>query len=142
MVSTLKRQLNDEEKATILARFGRKCYATGHLIPEDDQLQFDHIRAHGLGGDSELNNIAPMCGLHNREKGQLPLEDFRTKLQLDQFFDSGDKLTLGDLLSFLRTAKKIKTFGESVAVTRNGNSITIESARGAAKHTLYACPTT
>ncbi len=142
MVSTLKRQLNDEEKAIILARFGRRCYANGHLIPDGDQLQYDHIRAHGLGGDSELNNIAPMCAQHNRDKGQLSLEDFRIKLQLDQFFSSGDKLTLGDLLMFLLGQKKIKKFGESVAVTKNGHEVTIESTSGAVAHTLYICPTT
>src|SRR5947209_7026269 len=120
MVSTLKRQLDDTEKQVILSRFGRKCYATGHLIPDTDQVQYDHIRAYVLGGDSELNNIAPMCGQHNREKGQLSLEDFRIKLQVDEFFASGDKLTLRDLLTFLRERKRIGHFGEHVAVTTEG----------------------
>ena len=86
MVATLKRQLTDDEKAIVLGRFGRHCYANGHAIPDDEQVQFDHIRAHGLGGDSELNNIAPMYAQHNREKSQLSLGDFRIKLQLDEFF--------------------------------------------------------
>src|SRR4051794_12800863 len=107
MVSTLKRQLTDEEKAVIIQRLGRQCYANGHTIPDTEQLQFDHIRAHSHGGDSELNNIAPMCGQHNREKGQLSLGDFRIKLQLDEFFASGDKLTLRDLLAFLMKQKRI-----------------------------------
>ena len=34
MVSTLKRQLNDEEKKEILNRFGRRCFANGHAIAE------------------------------------------------------------------------------------------------------------
>jgi 5-methylcytosine-specific restriction endonuclease McrA len=93
VVATLKRQLTDEEKAIILQRFGRRCYANGHAIPDDEELQYDHIHAHGLGGDSELNDIAPMCAHHNRQKSQLPLGDFRIKLQLDAFFESGDKQT-------------------------------------------------
>jgi 5-methylcytosine-specific restriction endonuclease McrA len=115
MVSTLKRQLTDDEKAIILKRFGCQCYATGHTIPEGEQIQFDHIHAHGLGGDSEVNNIAPMCAQHNLEKGQLSLGDFRIKLQLDEFFVTGDKQTLRHLLSFLLHKKRIVGFGRSVA---------------------------
>lgn len=142
MVSTLKRQLTNEEKEVILKRFGRYCYANGHPIPLEDQLQYDHIFAHGLGGDSELNNIAPMCAQHNREKGQLPLGDFRVKLQLDEFFGSGDKLTLGDLLAFLLKQKKIKGYGQSVVTSNAEDAITLESANTKMTHTLYTCPTT
>jgi len=142
MVATLKRQLTDEEKADVLKRFGRICYANGHAIPEGDQIQFDHIHAHGLGGDSEVNNIAPMCAPHNKEKGQLPLGDFRIKLVLDAFFSTGDKLTLRDLLSFMAQQKRIKEFGKSVAVKKNEDSITIETMSGSMTHTLYTCPTT
>src|SRR6266850_8538467 len=117
MVATLKRQLTDDEKAIVLDRFGRHCYANGHAIPDGEQVQFDHIRAHGLGGDSELNNIAPMCARHNREKSQLSLGDFRIKLQLDEFFASGDKLTLRHLLAFLKQHKRIQEFGRSVSIT-------------------------
>ena len=142
MVSTLKRQLNGEEKEVVLQRFGRFCYANGHAIPEGDQLQFDHIRAHGLGGDSDLNNIAPMCAQHNREKGQLPLEDFRVKLRLDDFFRSGDKLTLGDMLSYLLKENQIKGFGQRVVVNQIGDTIKIDASSGAMTYNLYKCPTT
>jgi hypothetical protein len=142
MVSTLKRQLDEDEKLIILKRFGRVCYANNHAIAEGEQIQFDHIHAHGLGGDSELNNIAPMCAQHNRDKGQLPLGDFRIKLQLDDFFASGDKLTLRQLLSFLAQQKRIKEFGQSVVVTKNGASVTVDTTTGAVTHTLYICPTT
>ena len=33
MAITLKRQLNDYEKQTILQRHGRICFATGHPMP-------------------------------------------------------------------------------------------------------------
>ena len=142
MVSTLKRQLDDSEKEIILKRFGRTCYANGHAIPEDEQVQFDHIRAHVLGGDSELNNIAPMCAQHNREKGQLALADFRVKLQLNEFFSSGDKLTLRDLLKFLVGRKYFKNFGQGVVVSEGGQSVTLDASSGAASYALYTCPTT
>jgi len=90
MTSTLKRQLNDAEKQQILDRFGRVCFATNHQIPAGDAVHFDHIRAFAEGGSTELNNIAPMCETHNKQKGTLPLEDFRTKLRLEDFFRQGD----------------------------------------------------
>jgi hypothetical protein len=142
MVATLKRQLTDDEKAIVLGRFGRHCYANGHAIPDGEQVQFDHIRAHGLGGDSEVNNIAPMCAQHNREKSQLSLGDFRIKLQLDEFFASGDKLTLRHLLSFLTQQKRIDEFGGSVSITADGNTVTLDTASGLMTHTLYLCPIT
>lgn len=142
MVSTLKRQLNDEEKAVILKRFGRCCYANGHAIPEDEQIQYDHIHAHSHGGDSELNNIAPMCGHHNKQKGQLPLGDFRTKLQLDDFFETGPKLTLRDLLSFLKQSKRVDHFGLPIVATAQNGIIKLDTTSGILEHTLYKCPTT
>jgi 5-methylcytosine-specific restriction endonuclease McrA len=84
MAITLKRQLNESEKGIILERHGRKCFATGHVISSEDKVHFDHIRAYALGGPSELDNIAPMCEFHNKAKGMLPLEDYRTKLRLEK----------------------------------------------------------
>jgi 5-methylcytosine-specific restriction endonuclease McrA len=86
MTVTLKRQLNGDEKAQILERHGRKCFATGHEIPADETVQYDHIRAYAESGATELNNIAPMCEQHNKQKGTLSLEDFRVKLRLEAFF--------------------------------------------------------
>jgi hypothetical protein len=94
MAITLKRQLTDDEKKEILKVHGRKCFATGHEIPEDESLHFDHIRAFSMNGRSELDNIAPMCEMHNLEKGVLPFTDFRVKLRLNEFFAEGNSLTL------------------------------------------------
>lgn len=39
MASTVSRQINYEEKQIILNRHGRKCFATGHDIPEEPHAQ-------------------------------------------------------------------------------------------------------
>ena len=101
MAITLRRQIDDSEKSIILKRFGRVCFATGHNIPKSDSLHFDHIKAFSAGGPSEINNIAPMCEKHNKEKGRLPLYDFRIRLIMTEFFSSVDNLTLTDELAFL-----------------------------------------
>lgn len=142
MAITLKRQLNDDEKRVILQQHGRQCFANGHVIPEGEGLQFDHIRAFSLGGASELDNIAPMCATHNKEKGQLSLFDFRTKLRLQEFFAAGDRLTLKDLLKYLQQKGEINAFGQAITVGVDGSTATIESAKLTLKAPLSICPTT
>lgn len=142
MAITLKRQLDETEKALVLKQHERKCFATGHTIPEGEPIQFDHIHAFALGGVSEIDNIAPMCGKHNKEKGVLPLQDFRIKLSLEEFFATGDKLTLRHLLAHLKSKNAVKNFGEPVAINQDGETVTIESYSKKYLHTLYTCPIT
>lgn len=142
MSITLKRQINDEEKEIVISRHGRRCFATGHEIPEGETIHFDHIRAFVAGGRSDLNNIAPMCQTHNLKKGRLPLEDFRTKLRLEEFFAGDQKLTLQHLLDFLKKAGDIKCFGETVSVSVSDTKVTIQSATKNYESEIYECPTT
>ncbi len=142
MAITLKRQLNDQEKAQVLEQHGRRCFANGHGIPEGEQVQFDHIVAFSKGGLSELDNVAPMCAQHNKEKGALPLQDFRVKLRLEEFFKTGDRLTLGDLLGYLKGKGDLAAFGQPVAVTAGDGQVTLESPSKRYAQTLYTCPTT
>ena len=142
MAITLKRQLTDDEKKLILKQHGRVCFATGHTIPDGESLHFDHIRAFASGGLSELSNIAPMCETHNKEKGQLSLEDFRVKLRLKEFFAKGDALTLNDLLEYLEARGEVKEFGTSVAVHTDDKRVTVESPSITLDSELYTCPTT
>ena len=142
MAITLKRQLNDDEKAIVLKVHGRKCFANGHTIPHGEPIHFDHIKAFSLGGASELDNIAPMCGQHNKEKGQLSLFDYRVKLQLEEFFSAGDRLTLKHLLRYLKKRQDIPDFGQAVSVTLNGDAATIQSSSTTLEHRIYTCPTT
>src|SRR2546423_14578825 len=143
MAITLKRQLNDEEKSRILQQHGRICFATGHAIADGDSLHFDHIHAFSGGGLSELDNIAPMCETHNKEKGPLSLEDFRVRLRLREFFAKGDALTLKDLLEYLGERGEVDAFGQSVAVrVEDGKRLRIESASHSLDSEIYLCPTT
>jgi len=101
MSTLLKRQLNSDEKAVVLRRHGRAWFANGHEGPEGEAMHFDHIHAYSSGGETSLNNIAPMFANHNLEKGKLSLEDFRVKLRMQKFFSTGQNLTLKDLLHFM-----------------------------------------
>lgn len=142
MAIMLRRQLNDADKATILQRFGRTCFATGHAISDEDVIHFDHIRAFSSGGSTELDNIAPMCEVHNKAKGALPLEDFRVRLRLRTFFADGEAVTLKHLLVHLKSNGDIANYGEPVIVNADGHAVKIESGTARYEHTLYSCPTT
>lgn len=142
MSTTLKRQLDDGEKQIILTRFGRICFASGHPIADDETPHFDHIRAFVDSKETELNNIAPMCEVHNKQKGRMPLEDFRVKLRLDSFFEPDDALTLRHLLDFLKEKKDIEDYGRPVSIHTADGEITIQTASKELKYDLYACPTT
>lgn len=143
MAIILKRQLTAQEKQDILKVHGRICFATGHTIADDENLQFDHIRAFADGGVSELDNIAPMCETHNKQKGRLPLDNFRVKLRLDDFFKRGDNLTLKHLLQYMKEKGDITGYGAGVVISENGNSVQIDTPTGGTVHqSLYTCPTT
>lgn len=138
----MKRQLNDEEKRTILNQHGRICYATGHPIPEGEKIHFDHIKAYVNNGPTDLNNIAPMCEKHNLQKGQLPLEDFRIKLRIEDFFNQGQRLTLKDLLKYLKEKKDIESFGEAVSIKEFEGKIILENASFKEEFKVETCPLT
>ncbi len=80
-------------------------------------MQFDYIGAFASGGVTELDNIAPMCETHNKAKGALPLEDFRVKLRLNDFFSHGDAVTLKHLLAFMKKSGDIMGYGQGVVAT-------------------------
>ena len=142
MAITLRRQISEEEKQRIIERFGRKCYATGHTIPESEEIQYDHIKAFADKGVSEIDNIAPMCKMHNLQKGRLPLEDFRVKLRMNEFFEKGNTLTLKDELSYFKEKGDIKKFGEPVYFEEIKNNIEIEINSKKHSYQLHQCPTT
>ena len=142
MAITIGRQLTDDEKDHVLQHHGRVCFATGHIIGDDDQIQFDHIRAFAVGGKTETNNIAPMCAQHNRDKGTLPLFDFRAKIRLEEFFAKGDRLTLGDLLAYMSEKGEISVYGSPITIQEKENTLTVESARFSKEFQVYSCPTT
>jgi hypothetical protein len=139
---TLRRQLDDGEKTRILSQHGRVCFATGHPIPDGDTLEFDHIQAFASDGQSELDNIAPMCDPHNKAKGTLSLADFRVKLRLEDFFGGGDSLTLKHLLDYLQRKEDIKAHAQGVVVHQNEGTVHIETTKGPVAAELHTCPAT
>jgi hypothetical protein len=142
MVILLSRQITDIEKSQIIAQHGRRCYATGHIIPDTEPVHFDHIHAFSDGGCSEISNIAPMCQEHNLAKGSLPLGDFRIKLRLDDFFRHGQSLTLKHELAYFKDNGIITDFGKPVYVIIREDDIELEFLNQKKTYPLSTCPVT
>ena len=83
-----------------------------------------------------------MCPDHNRAKGTLSLFDFRIRLELEEFFRSGDRLTLGHLLKHLRSEGRISNYGLPIEMHHNGNTVRLESSRTSQVCQVYECPIT
>ncbi len=142
MAVTLSRQISEDEKKLILERFGKVCYATGHAIIDDSEIQYDHIKAFADKGASEIDNIAPMCREHNLKKGRLPLEDFRVKLQLEEFFSQGQALTLKDELEYFKQKNLITSYGQSCYPSISDKVVNLEINDRKTNYQVFTCPTT
>lgn len=142
MAITLQRQITEDEKQRIIEIHGRRCYATGHEISKDEAVFFDHIKAFADGGPTSIDNIAPMCKYHNESKGRLPLEDFRIKLKLDNFFSQGQALTLRDELDWFKKNNLIKEFGRKVYIVEKDNTVIFENNGNKEIYPLHKCSTT
>jgi hypothetical protein len=83
-----------------------------------------------------------MCQDHNLQKGTLSLADFRVKVQLNEFFKRGDRLTVGHLLRYLKEREDISEFGKAVTVSERDDSVQLESSAAKYSYRLYRCPLT
>ena len=80
-----------------------------------------------------------MCEKYNLEKGQLPLEDFRIKLRIEDFFKIGKRLTLKDLLKYLKDKGDISSFGEAIVIKDFDGKITLENANFYEEFKIETC---
>lgn len=142
MAVTLSRQISEDEKKRVLEIHGRKCFATGHEILPDETVFFDHIKAFAHDGASEIDNIAPMCKYHNEAKGRLPLEDFRIKLRMDEFFATGHALTLRDELRWFADKKELTEYGRQVFINEADGQIVVDNNGRKQKFPLNQCSIT
>ena len=145
MAITLRRQLDEDEKARILQLHGRKCFASGHDIPGGEVVHFDHIRAFADGGPSEMQHRAHVRDAQQSKRHSSPSRFPRSVARLEEFFSGGDALTLKHLLDYLKKIDVIKSFGQNVVVNENFDgdpSVRLDTAKTHHTHRLYTCPTT
>jgi len=136
---SVHRQLSNAEKAEILNRCGMRCFIDGHPIESEDDLEFDHIVPVAVGGTTTLENLAPVCRKHNRQKGTMALSEYRDYLKLGSFFGDGSPKYLDDVIR----AKEQKP-GQLLQYEVNSGeeSVILYFDSGKKTFSLYTCPVT
>jgi len=134
-----RRQLSDAEKIEIINRYGMRCFIDGHPIESEDDLEFDHIVPVAAGGTTTLENIAPVCRKHNRQKRTMSLSEYRDYLNLSSFFDDGSAKYLDDII-----LAKGHRFGQLLQheINSDEESVTLYFDGGKKTFSLYTCPVT
>lgn len=115
------------------------CFINGHPIDSDEDLEFDHIIPIAVGGHTSIENLAPVCRKHNRQKRTMSLSEYRDYLQLSEFFGDGNPKYLDDvILAKGRTTGR--KFQYKIDTDNKAVSVFIEDIQ----HTfsLYTCPAT
>ena len=131
-----KRQISEIEKQKILEQHGRRCFVDGEPIPDKEPIEFHHIKPFSEGGLTTLDNIAPICKRHHLTIGTMSLQEYRDKLELEQFFE-GELKYLDDVIRC-----KIGRCGEKFNYEIKGNAICFYFKDSRQDYPLHKCRVT
>ncbi len=113
-----RRQITETEKQKVLESHGRRCFVDGAPFAEDDTIEFHHIRPFSEDGPSTPDNVAPVCRKHHLTIGTMSLQEYRDKLELEQFFQAEEQRTLDDLIQV-----KTGSYGQPVKLEIVGDTV-------------------
>ena len=122
----MKRQLSDTEKQTVrkqqTATDGSlRCFISGEIIGETDDIEYDHIHPHSKEGETETNNIRIVIKKYNRRKSDQSLYDVRDNLRLERLFEEKkNHIKLQDIFGL----KEIKN--KSIHANHQNNKLVID----------------
>lgn len=134
-----RRQLSEREKAEIVEQHGMRCFIDGHPIEAQADLEFDHIQSVAAGGATTLQNLAPVCKKHNRQKGTMALSEYRDYLKLGSFFEEGSPKYLDDVI--LAKGHKLGQVLQ-YETSLGADHVTLYLDEGRRTFSLYTCPAT
>src|SRR5215212_9251492 len=66
-IFTERLKMSKELRVAVYRRYGKRCLYPGCRAVTD--IHIDHVQALAMGGYTLLDNLQPLCGKHNREKG-------------------------------------------------------------------------
>lgn len=129
----------DEQKAAILRIHGMRCFIDGHPIDSEDDLEFDHIVPVAAGGATTIDNLAPVCRKHNRQKRTMSLSEYRDYLRLSAFFGDGVPKYLDDVI-----LAKGHRLGQpfQYEIGQSADTVTVYFENAPKIFSLYTCPVT
>ena len=114
----------DTEKNEILnlnTREGKvRCFVNDHPIDDESQIEYHHINPFYFTGETQIETLAPVCKDHHRRIGLLSIEEYRKRLELEEYFKDKKIVRLDDILQI-----KSKKFGEKLKTEIIDNQIKI-----------------
>jgi hypothetical protein len=132
----MKRQLNDQEKQVVRAQQmssdgSLRCFISGEVIADTDEIEYDHIQAFSKGGDTEVSNIRIVLKKYNRRKSDQSLYDVRDNLKLERLFqEKKNNIKLQDIFE-LKEAKL-----KSTHATLSDTSVLIDDGNDKRSYSL------
>ncbi len=139
------REPTKEEKKVIIVQHTRdgkvRCYVNDHPIENEKDIEFHHSKPFSEEGKTEISNLAPVCKDHHRRIRTLSITEFRTRLEMEEFFKSPEPRRLDDVLK-----KKIsdEKFGKVLINEISDRTIKLflEDRSDPIVLSLYKCPST
>ena len=132
-----KRQLSEIEKERVLEQHGRRCFVDGEPIPDEEPLEYHHIKPFSGGGPTTVDNIAPICKRHHLTIGTMSLQEYRDRIELGRFFEGGEPKSLDDL-----TRYKIGRCGQRITCEVKETLVGLFFDDSRHDYRLHTCPTT
>lgn len=133
----MKRQLTESEKSTVrqqqlLPDGSLRCFISGDIISDQDEIEFDHIHPYSKDGDTSTSNIRIVLKTHNRRKSDQSLYEVRDNSRLERLFESKkNNIKLQDILELKEVERR------NTHTAQSGESITVEDGQISRKFPLF-----
>lgn len=107
-----KRLLPDADKPIVRkqqveADGSLRCFISGEIISESDDIEYDHIQPYSKDGETSIANIRIVLKKYNRRKSNQSLYDVRDNLRLERLFESKkNHIKLQDILELKDVARR------------------------------------
>jgi len=118
-----------------------RCYVNNHPIEDEKDIEYHHIHPWSFKQETKIDNLAPVCKDHHRRIGILSIEEYRTKLEIEEFFKSKEPKKLNDVLTKIVGEGK---FGKKLNFEIKDTKIKIyfDNKTTDENFQLYTCPAT
>jgi hypothetical protein len=116
------RQISDKEKEIVkknqMSADGKlRCFISGEIINDTDEIEYDHVTAFSYDGPSDIINVKIVLKEYNRRKKDQTLYDIRDQIFIQRLYEKKqNNVKLQDILEY----KGQKNVNISVVYDNNG----------------------
>ncbi|MHB8088850.1 MAG: ParB/RepB/Spo0J family partition protein [Anaerolineaceae bacterium] len=96
-----------------------RCFITGEIINENDEIEYDHVTAYSYDGPSDTVNVKVVLKGYNRRKKDQTLFDVRDQINIQRLYEQKqNNVKLQDILEYKQIqTKNISAKIENYAIT-------------------------